>query len=420
MALLVAIVILGCGNQETSVAPEKISKKPASNDTAIAILYSGALNGELEPCGCSGSKLGGMLLRSGWIQDMKKKYPNLVLADGGFSAKNWELQDNIKCRVYQQCLKTLGYQLCFVHSQEKIVKDFLNEPILIGWGQKDKIWYKVQTLGKEPQTIKILWVGMEKNIRPEASQLSKILGETQPQVVITMTKDIFDSYQNLIPAGSYLHFIWPVDAQAPFSPYLVSPKTWVMSAGNRGRYTGLLLFRQKNQELTWEHQTIALENKVTPTTDIAQLLDHYKQELQEKKLLELQIKRSSPIGFVGSDSCQPCHIYEYEQWKMKPHATAFTTLVKEKHHYDPECVGCHTIGFEFEEGFRTQEETPYLIDVGCEACHGAGAQHVMVPNAQYGKTDGEPSCLICHEKDRSPHFEHAKYLEKIKHWRDKK
>lgn len=420
MLLMIFLFLLGCGNQETSVASEKIAKKGSSNNTSIAILYTGELLGELEPCGCSGSKLGGMLLRSSWTQELKKQYPHLVLADGGFSAPHWELQDQMKSKVYQRCLQKIGYHLRFVHQQEKIPNDLVADPILIGWGQKDKTWFRLQTVGNAPHTLKILWLSFEKEIKTSTEQVTKILAESQPQIVIGMTKGIFESYQTLIPTGNYLTFIWPVDAQAPFSPYSVGPKIWVMSAGNRGRYAGLLMFQPLNQEWTWESRTVALEKKWEPMPEVVQLLDQYKQELQDKKLLEFQIKRSSPIGFVGSDGCQSCHEYEYNEWKKKPHSQAFATLVKEKHHYDPECVGCHTVGFEFEEGFRTEEETPYLIDVGCESCHGAGAQHVMVPNTSYGKTDEANTCLVCHEKDRSPHFEYATFLEKIKHWRDQK
>jgi len=95
------------------------------------------------------------------------------------------------------------------------------------------------------------------------------------------------------------------------------------------------------------------------------------------------------VAKVGSDACASCHAQEYAKWKQHPHA---------KH--SPE--------------------------IGCESCHGGGADHVA-PGAQRKGTilslaDKCGSCAItqlcgsCHSEEREPGFQfHMR--EKIEHQR---
>ncbi|NUM36973.1 MAG: hypothetical protein HUU50_20715 [Candidatus Brocadiae bacterium] len=381
---------------------------------ALSLLYTGELAGELEPCGCSGSKLGGMLLRSAWVRELKKE-ESFLLVDGGYRAPKGDKQDKIKFVVHNEILHSLGYDCQFVSEGESI-SDKVSSPIFLGWGTLGKVWYKEKIFGKEK---KLLFVAIEKERRPATEEIQDVLSKIMPDVVFVMTRGIDQNHRSYFPQGKYFTIFFPVDSQAPFSPIEVAPGVLVISAGNRGRYIGLLnLIFQWGKLPEWKSRIIGLEKKWENDPEVEKLLDRYKDQLQKERLLEFQIKRSSPVGFVGSDNCYECHKEEYNQWKTKTHAKAFETLVKEKHHYDPECVRCHTVGYEYEEGFRTVEETPHLIDVGCEECHGPGASHAINPVPGYGKTNAENACLPCHQKDRSPNFEYKKYREMIKHWKD--
>ncbi len=416
IVILAVLGFLGCENHEIPKKVENIIQKTDISDSILHIAYSGELLGELEPCGCSGSKLGGMLLRSGWIQNLKTEHPNVILIDGGFASRKWELQDQMKFRVHNQVLQSLGYQFQFLGQKEYLPTELSQSSLFIGG---KKTWYKTHKVGNN---ITILFLTIEIEKKPDIVELTALIKNTNPQLIWIMTKGIFDGYQTLIPDGNYLTIVWPVDSQAPFSPSKIASNIFLVSAGNRGRYTGLMQIKfPTGNNISWENcienKIIALEAKYPPHPEVLKHLDQYKQDLKDKQLLALQIKRSSPIGFVGSDICKSCHITEYTIWSGYSHAKAFATLVKEKHDYDPECVGCHTVGFEFEEGFRTEEETPSLINVGCESCHGPGVQHVMKPDKNYGKTNGASTCLVCHEKDRSPHFDYDKFMQKIKHWK---
>ena len=75
------------------------------------------------------------------------------------------------------------------------------------------------------------------------------------------------------------------------------------------------------------------------------------------------------------------------KWSTTKHAQAFTALLKDPKPntiYDAECVTCHTTGFEYTSGYRSQTATPHLKGNQCENCHGPASKHVSDPdNAEY-------------------------------------
>jgi len=128
---------------------------------------------------------------------------------------------------------------------------------------------------------------------------------------------------------------------------------------------------------------------------------------------------------VGSESCQECHQSEYETWAASPHATAVETLSKADKSTDADCLACHTTGFGRPGGFPKDgavESHTDLARVGCESCHGPGAEHVEAGAAKIGSIvslgDKCDSCVImqicgsCHDDVNDPGFE-FEVLEKI-------
>jgi len=118
--------------------------------------------------------------------------------------------------------------------------------------------------------------------------------------------------------------------------------------------------------------------------------------------------------FSCNDVCAVCHNEIFKRWETTPHASAYETLLKAEHEYDPECLQCHTIGLSYFTGFETIETTPEMKGVGCESCHGPGSNHNETQSKDYGKADIE-ICETCHESEHSPNFQYEEYWKKIMH-----
>lgn len=382
---------------------------------SVTLFYTGELLGELEPCGCSGGKLGGMALRSSWIDTLNLD-SELFLIDGGFAAKKWDQQDKMKFIVHRKTLNVLNYGVQFLSTTENLPEELeeMDKPIFLTLQEEIGVSHLYKKWESNDSSIGILFLVME--TFNSFADLQSIINKYNPNVIFTMTKGIFNNYESLVPNGNFLRIFFPVDSPAPYSPLQPAPNVLIISAGNKGRYAGLLEIQSENQTLTWQNRILSLEKGNPPNPKVTELLTEYANQVKEERLLDIMIKQSSPVGFIGSENCMECHQREYKIWKKTKHSHAFSTLAKVNHQYDPECIGCHVIGFDYEEGFRNPEDTPDLMNVGCESCHGAGAEQAMNPIASFGKEDKKPICLTCHEKNRSPKFDYEEFRKKIRHW----
>ena len=118
-------------------------------------------------------------------------------------------------------------------------------------------------------------------------------------------------------------------------------------------------------------------------------------------------------GFSGSEVCGVCHQAEHQTWQLTQHARAYDTLVKHGSAADPECVGCHVVGFEEAGGFEISPPKTWLEDVGCESCHGRGGPHLSP--GFVAENDYAPVCVGCHDTKHSLGFEYATFLPKVSH-----
>ena len=134
-------------------------------------------------------------------------------------------------------------------------------------------------------------------------------------------------------------------------------------------------------------------------------------------------------AFVGSKDCKKCHIKEYKSWEETKMAQAYESLkpgvdveakaamglsADEDYTQNAECVACHVTGYGKTGGFTSVEETPELVGVGCESCHGAGGTYIQdgymtLKNKEYKLSElvavglvekvGPEQCTSCHNEN---------------------
>jgi hypothetical protein len=141
------------------------------------------------------------------------------------------------------------------------------------------------------------------------------------------------------------------------------------------------------------------------------------------------------IRYAGTVACGGCHAAALAFWQTTAHARALATLKKAKRDRDPTCVGCHVTGFLRPGGTGDiRVATARLRDVGCEACHGPGLDHIAEQNGQGDQKAGAQSgvgigaekptsmhrqvapsvCLGCHTPDQTGgDFNYPHYLKAI-------
>jgi hypothetical protein len=144
---------------------------------------------------------------------------------------------------------------------------------------------------------------------------------------------------------------------------------------------------------------------------------------------------SLTYSYVGTKNCKKCHIKQYKSWVKTKMSKVYDLLkpgeraeAKKKVGLDPEkdytkdaeCLPCHTTGYGKPGGFVSIEETPELVGVSCEMCHGAGSeytktQYMSLKNKEYKLSElikvgltspptAETCTSLCHNK-KSPFFQ---------------
>jgi len=207
-----------------------------------------------------------------------------------------------------------------------------------------------------------------------------------------------------------------------------SDRPLFVSAGRLGKYFGKLTAQlTADNQLRLYFDKVAIEEKLPEDETLVQLYEDYKMMVRDEGLLEAYLRVPLPDGlkYLGSENCHSCHGYEHDKWATKAHAHAYETLVKVGSQYDPECVGCHVVGFGYESGFISETSAKDLRNVGCEVCHGPGSDHmkaVTTERVDTGISQPQSRCIDCHTPDHSPGYQgHEKEkLEKIVHWREQK
>lgn len=265
--------------------------------------------------------------------------------------------------------------------------------------------------------------------------------------------------------------------------------TQIVMVGHKGMNVGLVGVFKTNTGLDLRYQLVPLgEDFLTPEKpeDVAkshkvlQLLEQYTSEVKQSDFLsKLVAKRGdhtaqvqnpmAAMTYIGAQACAKCHAAEVKKWGETKHAHAYEALEKlakrpSLRQFDPECVNCHTTGFDYTSGFENETKTKHLLHNGCENCHGPGSAHAAKPNdktlykaltpwrlgdddkraedklpsleelqkmaeipeADRGKVAVKPNhqrlknalsamCMRCHDGDNDPKFDFWTYIPKIYH-----
>jgi hypothetical protein len=136
-------------------------------------------------------------------------------------------------------------------------------------------------------------------------------------------------------------------------------------------------------------------------------------EKEEAAKQAAKAMETSPDRYLGMELCGRCHVEQAEQWKTTKHAHAWETLVKAKKDATPDCIPCHVAGYKQPGGFLTGTDTPAMVNVQCENCHGMGTKHDSYPKTPMSVK--EMTCTRCHQGENDPAWSFATKLPKVIH-----
>lgn len=371
-----------------------------SHGSVLNILYTGGINGELEPCGCSPkTDSGGLARLSGYVRGNADKLKPYILIDAGNSMAEDNPQGRLKAEALLKSFGIMGYGAVAFLKRENAFAGGFFPPLVEKYGvpvvSDNPRYGRAVSIERGPLKINISAdpKGYKKgalNVLLAGGPVSEARSVKGWDVIIVSSGEVLEE---------------PVKANG----------TVIVSGYPNGKKLGILTLgfdgsgKVSNLSHTWQ----PLGKDIDEDPEVRKVLKDY--DAMVAGLLKDEDRKASQGGpYMGVAGCAGCHRPFVESWKNTRHAGAFNALEKAGKSRDPECVKCHSVGFGEEGGFYSVSVTPGLADVQCEACHGPGREHLSDFNRPLRPVT-EQVCLRCHTKGNSPDFDFPLYLERIKH-----
>jgi len=369
----------------------------------LSILYSGNLNGELEPCGCSEeSNLGGILRRATVIDRLRAERPGLVaISNGGLL--DWSATtDTIKNRFILKGFAQLGYDAVGVQWQDLAAGNGLLVDAGLPWVASN--WrhgdHATERLIQRGSTLITYFQWLDPTGSPEKA----MKGDHLP--ILTSTDRLAEDLAAARAAGALTVLgtdLTPEQAaqRLPLDlvDILLSPNgnekfadpekigsTVVLRPGTRGQRVAVLTVTTGagpggvgSAIEDWRHEVIKMPAGTPKADRLSGWYDAYNAALKadyQKRVAARETIDNGGSPYRGAAACQDCHQTEFTAWNGSLHAAAHGKLVAAGKAFDPGCLGCHTVGFMEPGGFLDTALTGHLVGVQCESCHGAAGVHV--------------------------------------------
>ena len=397
----------------------------------LALVFSGELDGYLEPCGCAGleNQKGGLKRRLAMLDGLRKQGWPLAAFDVGGLTKRLGLQPEIKFEVAANALEQMGYDGIALGANELQLNvdaiafalmnldpetnPFVSANVgIYGFENSPTSRYRVVTVGgKRIGVTSVLGakhcVELAKVADIEVREPTEALAEAAQQLAALKcdlqvllvhgtpaeAKELgaeFPQFQFVAAAGGA--------EEPPARPgEIEGSKGMLIDAGHKGMYVIVLGLYFNDDQNPVRYQRVPLDARFSDAPEMQQSLIEYQGKLETMGLEGLGLKGNpNPEGeFVGSGTCGDCHTEATEVFEATPHAHATDTLVNldPPRHYDPECLSCHVVGwnpqqyFPYASGYKSLAETPELVGQGCENCHGPGAAHAAAESGEVDATD---------------------------------
>ncbi|WP_294229098.1 multiheme c-type cytochrome [Prosthecobacter sp.] len=419
------------------------------------------VNGRIEPCGCFTGQFGG-LSRTQTVL-MAEGKPTLRV-DAGDSIGGAEDYHVIQFKHVLQAFKSLGFHAVNLGRREaaldvetlrkvaadspvplvsaNVVDARTQEPMARPWVQATVDGVRYGIVGVvDPKSVGETDLGAGVELLDPASAITKHLPEAKKDVDVLVLLTFAREERMKELAAQFFEFqlILGGDVRQPSQELLRANRSYILATTNQSRALGFFqaalkpdgTLEQPKQEI------IFMADDIPQDEGIIAHAEAYRAEVRTTKLAidDPQRTRDDAVPgvrvaarYVGSEACAACHAEDYAIWQKSAHSMAFPALQRRESEADPSCIGCHTIGFGTESGYRREFAGKRLTQVGCESCHGPGSTHVEQRNAQ--RTQGrEPGfkfrplaaadCVTCHHGEFSRPFEWEEFWKLIAHGKKK-
>lgn len=449
----------------------------------VTLFVTGRQHGYIEPCGCTGleNQKGGLMRRHSVQKVLLDRGWNPVAIDAGNQIRRTGQQPTIKMRkTFESLCRVMNYSMVGLGPDDlrtpsiDLLQTLLDAPqgenpftcanVVIEEMDDGSLTSKFRVIERNGRKIGVTMVIGDKHVaelqqvegiavKKAAAGLAGVMPQMQQarcdlhvlvaHASLEQCRDLakqFPVFDLLVTAGG--------GGDPTLQPEQITAggkTTSMIQVGVKGMYVGLVAANWEQGKLSLKYERVPLDDRFEDSPQMKDMFTSYQGELKNLWLrgaLDDIRPRKHPSGntFVGSASCADCHDEEYEIWAEGvdgngggPHEKATRSLTNPgqrawvQRHFDPECVSCHSTGWNPQEyypyasGFVDLKKHEALHGNGCENCHGPGSAHVAAENGDIDVDEAtmkklqqemvvtleqarEAMCMKCHDLDNSPDF----------------
>ena len=402
----------------------------------VAVIASCDTQGWIEPCGCASGQSGGLARRATLARQLATDADALLVSVGG-ATSGTKPYDVEKLRAIVAGESAMGYAVHNIGPEELFIGiDRIG-------GASDLVFVSTNTFQPDNHSAKPSVV-----VR-RAGWRILVLGVIQPELAAGALVDEPDTAilkelearQGQYDAAIVLAYmdetaIRELSEKLPEVDVVIGGKTnqsmapqkmgqtLLTAVSNKGKFIARVSGTPvSDSRLAWQADLHEVSSELEEDAAQLQNLKSFRTSLgnfdfsaQETSFVPMRLNEGaeSAASFAGSESCTSCHDQDQEVWIHSAHAHAWKTLEEVGAHVDSSCQRCHTTGFGLTGGFTNRAMSMDRIEVGCESCHGPSSAHVE-DETMPTPWQASQSCVVCHDKENSPHFEYDSYWQQVIH-----
>jgi hypothetical protein len=426
-------------------------KKPEPHPLALNIFFSGDAHGRLVPCGCFTGQMGG-LTRLKTFLSTKAVAADLKLDVGDAIAG----PEDYQVMQYDYILRAyadMGYDALNIGHREaqlsavQLAQIRKTSPVtllsanLFDQSTGQRIFDEAKIIERDGRKIAVVGVldahcmteelGQGLRVEPMETVLEELLPrlrkESDAIILLAFTDE--SGLDRLAQQFYEANLILGGKVSQPSQKLIKENRSYILYTANESRAIGVLRARFAPHFTGDDFQMIMLDTEIPEDPAIAGLAAQYREQIRSARLniddlKELEVNEVPGVRnaahYAGTPACISCHPSAAKIWDQTAHSQAFASLAGKKAEADPNCIGCHTVGFGTASGYQRQMQGSRLASVGCESCHGPGSLHVQQRLAGGDITFkfrplAAGDCKQCHQGEFSPPFDWDACWLKIKH-----
>ena len=421
----------------------------------LSFLFTCDVRGRLVPCGCFSGQLGGLTRIASLFG--KGAEPDSIKVDVGDALAGSADYEVIQYRSIQKAFASMGYEAVNAGHREarlsaaqlrtlkaaapvtmlsaNLLDKATGAPLFEPWKIVRRGPWRIALIGVlDPRALEeTLGDGLaveEMDVALEKT-LPMLSGQADFCVLLAFTDEA--GLSKLARQFYELDIILGGNVSQPSQHLVKENRSYLLATTNEARAIGLLhthpIAKNHLEAVKGEVQLVGEE--VPQDDEIRALAQAYRDEIRTTKLSIDDVTKlredmvpgvKATASYAGTPSCAACHPSAWAAWSNSSHARAFVSLKAAGADADPNCIGCHTVGFGALSGYLRQFGGAKLTDVGCESCHGPGSQHIAQRMAG-GETirlraASESDCRKCHRGEFSRAFAWNEFWPLIAHGKE--